>query len=183
MSEITELAAETLHLQRTARVAGDPRLLIIDDEEAIRESLDTLLTLEGFSVSTAVDGPSGMELLSRNEYDLLLLDLNLPDITGEEVLRRLRARPESVDVPVLILSADSTSRNITRLLQSGADAYLTKPFEVPHLAVPTNERAYDRDVGERDDRDVAPKACVSRHRLFRFSFRRNAHFRDLRALQ
>ena len=75
MSETSELAAETLHLQRTARVVGDPRILIIDDEAAIRESLDTLLTLEGFTVSIAVDGPSGLELLSRNEYDLLLLDL------------------------------------------------------------------------------------------------------------
>ncbi len=59
MSETTELAAETLHLQRTARVVGEPRILIIDDEDAIRESLDTLLTLEGFSVSMAVDGPAG----------------------------------------------------------------------------------------------------------------------------
>ena len=70
MSEATELAAETLHLQRTARVVGEPRILIIDDEDAIRESLDTLLTLEGFSVNMAVDGRSGMELLARNEYDL-----------------------------------------------------------------------------------------------------------------
>src|ERR1700733_6812767 len=82
MSETTELAAETLHLQRTARVVGDPRILIIDDEDAIRESLDTLLTLEGFSVSTAVDGPSGMELLSRHECDLLLLDLALSGRRG-----------------------------------------------------------------------------------------------------
>ena len=82
MSETSELAAETLHLQRTARIVGDPRILIIDDEDAIRESLDTLLTLEGFTVSAAVDGPSGLELLARNEYDLLLLDLALPGESG-----------------------------------------------------------------------------------------------------
>ncbi len=62
-----------------------------------------------------------------------MLDLNLPDMTGEEVLRRLRARVETADVPILILSADSTSRNVTRLLQTGADAYLTKPIEVPQF--------------------------------------------------
>src|SRR5580704_6335236 len=89
MSETTELAAETLHLQRTARVVGEPRILIIDDEDAIRESLDTLLTLEGFSVSTAFDGPSGLELLSRNEYDLLLLDLALPGESGIDLLPRI----------------------------------------------------------------------------------------------
>jgi DNA-binding response OmpR family regulator len=77
--------------------------------------------------------PPTPDLAVDQRPDLLLLDLNLPDITGEEVLCKLRARAESVDVPVLILSADSTSRNITRLLQSGADAYLTKPFEVPQF--------------------------------------------------
>jgi len=75
MSEMTEVAVETTDLKRPARVAGSPRILIIDDEAAIRESLETLLTLEGFTVSMAVDGPSGIELLTHNEYDLLLLDL------------------------------------------------------------------------------------------------------------
>src|ERR1700721_326463 len=65
MSEATELAAETLHLQRTARIVGDPRILIIDDEDAIRESLDTLLTLEGFTVSAAIDGPPGLNPCQR----------------------------------------------------------------------------------------------------------------------
>src|SRR5258705_12647851 len=89
MSEITELAAETLHLQRTARVAGDPRILIIDDEDAIRESLDTLLTLECFSVSTAVDSTSCMDMLSRKEYDLLILDLALPAQCSIDLLSRI----------------------------------------------------------------------------------------------
>src|ERR1700733_10360662 len=89
MSETTELAAETLHLQRTARIVRDPRILIVDDEDAIRESLDTLLTLEGFSVSTAVHGPSGMELLSHSEYDLFLLDLALPGQSGIDLLPRI----------------------------------------------------------------------------------------------
>src|SRR5580698_5668208 len=88
MSETKEAAVETLNLHLPARVAGNPRILIIDDEAAIRESLETLLTLEGFTVSMAIDGPSGIELLSRNEYDLLLLDLALPGESGIDLLPR-----------------------------------------------------------------------------------------------
>ena len=127
MSEITELAAETLHLQRTARVAGDPRILIIDDEEAIRESLDTLLTLEGFSVSAAVDGPSGMELLSRNEYDLLLLDLALPGQSGIDLLPRIvEMQP---NLPVIMITAYGTVGNVVDAIRAGAENFVQKPWD------------------------------------------------------
>jgi DNA-binding NtrC family response regulator len=127
MSEITELAAETLHLQRTARVAGDPRILIVDDEEAIRESLDTLLTLEGFSVSTAVDGPSGMELLSRNEYDLLLLDLALPGQSGIDLLPRIvEMQP---NLPVIMITAYGTVGNVVDAIRAGAENFVQKPWD------------------------------------------------------
>jgi DNA-binding NtrC family response regulator len=127
MSEITELAAETLHLQRTARVAGDPRILIIDDEDAIRESLDTLLTLEGFSVSTAVDGPSGMELLSRNEYDLLLLDLALPGQSGIDLLPRIvEMQP---NLPVIMITAYGTVGNVVDAIRAGAENFVQKPWD------------------------------------------------------
>ncbi|MCU1253175.1 MAG: two component, sigma54 specific, transcriptional regulator, Fis family [Edaphobacter sp.] len=127
MSEITELASEALHLQRTARVAGDPRLLIIDDEEAIRESLDTLLTLEGFSVSTAVDGPSGMELLSRNEYDLLLLDLALPGQSGIDLLPRIvEMQP---NLPVIMITAYGTVGNVVDAIRAGAENFVQKPWD------------------------------------------------------
>ena len=127
MSEITELAAETLHLQRTARVAGDPRILIVDDEEAIRESLDTLLTLEGFAVNTAVDGPSGMELLSRNEYDLLLLDLALPGQSGIELLPRIvEMQP---NLPVIMITAFGTVGNVVDAIRAGAENFVQKPWD------------------------------------------------------
>src|SRR5258707_3460504 len=127
MSEITELASETLHLQRTARVAGDPRILIIDDEEAIRESLDTLLTLEGFSVSTAVDGPSGMELCSRNEYDLLLLDLALPGQSGIDLLPRIvEMQP---NLPVIMITAYGTVGNVVDAIRAGAESFVQRPWD------------------------------------------------------
>ena len=127
MSEITELAAESLHLQRTARVVGSPRILIIDDEHAIRESLDTLLTLEGFSVSTAGDGPSGLELLSRNEYDLLLLDLALPGQSGIDLLPRIvEMQP---NLPVIMITAYGTVGNVVDAIRAGAENFVQKPWD------------------------------------------------------
>ncbi|MBB5315781.1 sigma-54-dependent transcriptional regulator [Tunturibacter empetritectus] len=127
MSEITELAAETLHLQRTARVVGDPRILIIDDEAAIRESLDTLLTLEGFTVSIASDGPSGIELLSRNEYDLLLLDLALPGESGLDLLPRIvEMQP---NLPVIMITAYGTVGNVVDAIRAGAENFVQKPWD------------------------------------------------------
>ena len=127
MSEITELAAESLHLQRTARVVGSPRILIIDDEHAIRESLDTLLTLEGFSVSSASDGPSGMELLSRNEYDLLLLDLALPGQSGIDLLPRIvEMQP---NLPVIMITAYGTVGNVVDAIRAGAENFVQKPWD------------------------------------------------------
>jgi DNA-binding NtrC family response regulator len=127
MSEITELAAESLHLQRTARVAGNPRILIIDDEAAIRESLDTLLTLEGFVVSMASDGSSGMELLSRNEYDLLLLDLALPGESGIDLLPRIvEMQP---NLPVIMITAYGTVGNVVDAIRAGAENFVQKPWD------------------------------------------------------
>ncbi len=127
MSEITELAAESLHLQRTARVVGSPRILIIDDEHAIRESLDTLLTLEGFSVSSAGDGPSGLELLSRNEYDLLLLDLALPGQSGIDLLPRIvEMQP---NLPVIMITAYGTVGNVVDAIRAGAENFVQKPWD------------------------------------------------------
>jgi DNA-binding NtrC family response regulator len=127
MSEITELVPETLPVQRNVRVAGEPRILIIDDEEAIRESLDTLLTLEGFAVDTAIDGPSGMDLLSRNEYDLLLLDLALPGQSGIDMLPRIvDMHPK---LPVIMITAYGTVGNVVDAIRAGAENFVQKPWD------------------------------------------------------
>jgi CheY-like chemotaxis protein len=81
-------------------------------------------------------GESGVELAMAHRPKLVLLDLNLPDIHGSEVLRRLQEAPETAKVPVVVLSADATPSQIERLLTAGARNYLTKPFDIdPFLAV------------------------------------------------
>jgi CheY-like chemotaxis protein len=81
-------------------------------------------------------GEAGVELAQAHRPKLILLDLNLPDIHGSEVLRRLQGEPATAQVPVVVLSADATPSQIERLLTAGARNYLTKPFDIdPFLAV------------------------------------------------
>jgi CheY-like chemotaxis protein/anti-sigma regulatory factor (Ser/Thr protein kinase) len=110
-------------------------VLYIEDNRVNLQIVDSILAdlRPGLELRTATEGAAGAALAEERRPDLLLLDLNLPDMRGEEVLRRLRARAETADVPILVLSADSTSRNIERLLETGADAYLTKPLDVPRF--------------------------------------------------
>ncbi|MBW3635734.1 MAG: PAS domain-containing protein [Armatimonadetes bacterium] len=83
-----------------------------------------------FRLLSAMQGRRGLELAREHCPDLILLDLHLPDINGDEVLRHLRAEPATRDIPVIILSADATPKQIERLLEMGAGAYLTKPLDV-----------------------------------------------------
>jgi CheY-like chemotaxis protein len=78
----------------------------------------------------ALQGRIGLELAREHDFDLILLDLHLPDMKGEDVLRELRADPRTSGVPVLVISADATPRQISRLQQAGARAYLTKPLDL-----------------------------------------------------
>ena len=104
-----------------------PRILIIDDEAAIRESLDTLLTLEGFDVTLAGEGPSGLDLLARNSYDLLLLDLSLPGESGLELMPRiLELQPR---LPVILITAFGTVGNVVEAIRAGAENFVQKPWD------------------------------------------------------
>jgi DNA-binding NtrC family response regulator len=103
------------------------RILIIDDEAGIRDSLETLLTLEGFTVEMAPEGQSGLEMLTANEYDLLLLDLSMPGESGIDLLPRIkRMRPE---LPVIMITAYGTVGNVVDALRAGADNFVQKPWD------------------------------------------------------
>ena len=87
-----------------------------------------------------MQGRQGVDLARVHRPDLVLLDLHLPDLPGEEVLRQLREDPRTRDIPVLILSADATPGQVGRLLDQGARAYLTKPLDVKQLLERLDER-------------------------------------------
>lgn len=111
----------------TARLIDTGNILIIDDEPAIRDSLETLLTLEGFSVEMAPEGQSGLDQLASRQYDLLLLDLALPGESGIDLLPRIkRLRPE---LPVIMITAFGTVGNVVDALRAGAENFVQKPWD------------------------------------------------------
>jgi DNA-binding response OmpR family regulator len=106
------------------------RILIIDDERSIHEVVRAYLEREGFIVYGACDGREGLKLALSKRPQLVVLDLMLPDISGEEICRRLRDRS---DVAILMLTAKSSEDQRVEGLQLGADDYLTKPFSPREL--------------------------------------------------
>ncbi|MDP9291485.1 MAG: response regulator [Verrucomicrobiota bacterium] len=91
----------------------------------------------------AETGQGGIDQAFNRKLDLILLDLNLPDMHGSTVLEKLRATPKSADVPVIVISADATSSQIERLLKAGARNYLTKPFRIDRLLTAVDELVPD----------------------------------------
>src|SRR5579875_678990 len=106
---------------------GAARVLIIDDEAAIRDSLETLLTLEGFVVELAPEGQSGLDLLTKNTYDLLLLDLALPGESGIDLLPRIKSLVP--DLPVIMITAYGTVGNVMDAIRAGATNFVQKPWD------------------------------------------------------
>src|SRR6195952_4768442 len=126
-TEVDIITTSTLPASRTLRDSTGANILIIDDEGAIRESLDTLLTLEGFNITMAIDGPSGLDLLSRSSFDLLLLDLALPGESGIDLLPRiLEMQPH---LPVIMITAYGTVGNVVDAIRAGAENFTQKPWD------------------------------------------------------
>jgi two-component system KDP operon response regulator KdpE len=109
---------------------GNPLALVVDDEVQIRRFLRAGLELDGFSVEEAQTGHDALRLATLRRPDLVILDLGLPDMDGGEVLDRLRAWSS---VPLIVLSVRSNEAEKVRLLESGADDYVVKPFGMAEL--------------------------------------------------
>ena len=109
-------------------------ILYIEDNDSNILLVERLIAERtGVRLLTAKTGEEGAALAARHRPDLVLLDLNLPGVSGQGVIKHLRSRPETCNVPVIILSADATQTQIDKLLASGADHYLTKPIDVAQL--------------------------------------------------
>ena len=107
------------------------RVLLIEDEPPLAKSIELMLRSESFDVTTVEDGESGLRVAHAEQYGIILLDLNLPDMSGYEVLRSLRRA--SIKTPVLILSGLADITDKVKGLGFGADDYLTKPFHKDEL--------------------------------------------------
>ena len=107
------------------------RILLIEDDPATSKSIELMLGHANFNVYTTDLGEEGIDLAKLYDYDLILLDLVLPDINGHDLLRQLRVA--RIDTPILILSGETDTENKMRGFGSGADDYLTKPFHREEL--------------------------------------------------
>ncbi|GAA1262264.1 DNA-binding response regulator [Planotetraspora silvatica] len=110
---------------------SEPRVLVADDEPNIRDLVGIALRFHGFSVTGAARGHEALELAATGRFDLIVLDVMLPDLDGFEVCRRLRAAGD--EVPIIFLTARDTTADTVHGLTLGGDDYVTKPFSVDAL--------------------------------------------------
>lgn len=111
-----------------------PKILVIEDEPKVASLLQETLKLEGFQVKIAPDGEKGLELIARQQPDLVVLDVMLPGIDGWQVLEEIRSNPATTRLPVIVLTAKTESKSKIFGLKHGADDYITKPFDPLELA-------------------------------------------------
>ena len=107
---------------------GRSRVLIVEDEPHIIESLSFVLGREGFLVSTALDGEAAVEVLRRDPPDLVILDVMLPRLNGFEVLKLAKADPALKAIPVIVLTAKGQQQDRRLAEEIGSDGFMTKPF-------------------------------------------------------
>ena len=124
-------------------------ILLVEDEENLHEALKLNLELEGYSVSSAADGSEALKTIEQEYFDLIILDVMLPEVDGITVMETIRV--QNNEVPILILSAKNTSADRVLGLKKGADDYLTKPFNLEELLlrvqklIEKNKKLLDKD--------------------------------------
>jgi signal transduction histidine kinase len=139
------LAVETIQSE------SNGKLLVVDDDEGNRDVLSQRLRKEGYAVASAQTGREALKMLAEESFDLVLLDIMMPEMDGFEVLERLKANDGLQHVPVIMISALSETESVARCVEMGAEDYLTKPFNVILLrarlhACLEKKRGHDREV-------------------------------------
>ena len=108
-------------------------ILVVDDEELNRDMLSRRLGKKGYEVLVADSGPVALDLLSKEEIDLVLLDIRMPGMDGNEVLEEIRKTKNGLDLPVIMVTAETDSNTMVKSLGLGANDYVTKPIDLPVL--------------------------------------------------
>jgi CheY-like chemotaxis protein len=110
-----------------------PKILLVEDNEMNRDMLSRRLVKRGFDVTIAVDGQEGIDRALADGFDLILMDLSLPEIDGCDAARRLRSEPRTSRTPIIALTAHAMAGDRERALEAGCDDYDTKPVELERL--------------------------------------------------
>ncbi len=155
---------------------GKARILVVEDEESIRGGLCDVLVYHGYSPAAVESGEEGLELARAERFDLVILDVMLPGLSGFDVCRQLRERSDAP--PVLMLTAKGAEDDVVHGLRCGADDYVTKPFSIRELMARV-EALLRRTGGVREERftfgpwevDAAGLAAVAGRREIRLTQR------------
>ncbi|RMG67965.1 MAG: response regulator [Bacteroidetes bacterium] len=155
-----------------------PRILIIEDEPSIRETLCDLLELEGFEVVVAVDGKDGVVKAIDHDPDLIVCDIMMPEMDGFEVVRTIRKARAGSLMPIIFLSARTSHADIRQGMNLGADDFLTKPFENDEL-IATIEARLEKVAGHRQNLDALSGSLRAKDEIIReYSFINSHHIRQ-----
>lgn len=119
--------------QQTPGPSSALRAVVADDSSVIRDLVAVNLELEGFEVLTAADGEAAVELVRREQPDVVTLDVVMPRLDGFEAVSRLRADPATAHIPIVVVTGRAQAADVARGEELGVDAYLTKPFEPSEL--------------------------------------------------
>jgi len=111
----------------------DTKILYIEDNPGNRMLVRRILEAEGYAVREATDGPSGLEVAVQERFDLILLDINLPEIDGYDLAKRMRDMPNLEGVPILAVTANVMQGDKERTLEAGCDGFIPKPIDVDKL--------------------------------------------------
>ena len=109
------------------------KILYIEDNLGNRMLVRRILEAEGYSITEAPDGPTGLDLAAQEQFDLILLDINLPEIDGYDLARRMRGMSNLNDVPILAVTANVMQGDKERTLEAGCDGFIPKPIDVDKL--------------------------------------------------
>ena len=110
-----------------------PKILLVEDNEMNRDMLSRRLIRKGYEIVVAVDGKQGVDMAIQGGYDLILMDMSLPEIDGWEATRQVRAHPKGKTVPIVALTAHAMAGDREKALAAGCNDYDTKPIELPRL--------------------------------------------------
>ena len=135
------------------------KILVVDDERHIVRLVEVNLQRAGYEVVQAYDGVEALEKVSADKPDMIVLDVMMPRMNGFDVLKNLKAKPETMDIPVIMLTAKAQDADIFRGWQSGVDSYLTKPFN-PMELLTFVKRIFESQEEEETDTgvwDVSPR--------------------------
>jgi class 3 adenylate cyclase len=139
----------------SAEARHPSRILVVDDNASNRDVLERRLTREGHQVASAANGAAALELASAQDFDLILLDLIMPEMNGFEVLRRLKAAEHTRHVPVIVISALDELDSVVRCIEAGAEDYLTKPFNPILLQARIGASLERKRLRDREQRFIA----------------------------